>query len=148
MLLLLLVGLYDEDHISKFPKTAGYSKEEFYQLCAITNSFLRIWITPYILSEITSSTHRKISNNQLKLDNYFNTFQKTISKYKETYCAKNEIIFNNHIPKFGMTDTSILLLAQRRKCLVLTNDGPLVNLIQSYKLDVINFEDFKAPLKF
>lgn len=146
VLLLLLAGCIDRDYIKTFKPTKDFSEEDFDLLQKFVNCFNRLVVTPHILAEVTSSTNRL--KDKRKLHTYLDTFRQYGLGSKESYYNIKKIVDIadiKYIPHFGVTDTSLLAIAKARKYLVVTEDGPLAELIGNREqLDVVNFNHFRT----
>lgn len=139
ILLLLVVCIVNRERISKFNRTQQFTPENFDILQEIILYFQKIVTTSNILTEVSnlagqlseperSQCLKKISQFILKLD--------------ENYIESKNVATNEKFDKFGITDCGILNLV-RDKYLVLSDNFPLGNYLQSVGIDVINFNHIR-----
>ncbi len=131
-LLLLLMGLYDENAIAKFKRLSKYDSDDYdlvYQFVAKR----KIIVTPQVLSEV--------SNFAKDLKNKFSEFieenKPTLERIDEKYIPKSDILASKEVVKFGFTDTSIILAAKENNALVLTDDFPLFGVCKKIGVDTM-----------
>ena len=92
LLLLYLVGQYDQNMIGSFKGTLSYSEEDFKIVLGVLARFKKIIITPHILAEL-SNLSAKIRHDHL--NQYFETLIAALSNWDEKHIEKS-IIFNNN----------------------------------------------------
>jgi len=63
----------------------------------------------------------------------------------EEYIEKNEILKRTELPKFGITDTSLIGITERKK-LLLTDDGPLFWYCNGNNVPAILLERIRSPI--
>lgn len=117
-LLLYLVGSYDKRYLSRF----GYDEYEFLLLIRFLSSFKKVYVTPQVLAEASNLAKRRLK------EEYYPIFIRRsivlLVGLWEEYVAKDEIIKRSELPRFGITDASLLSTVDRDK-LLLTDDAPL-----------------------
>lgn len=135
-LLLLLMGLYDENAIVKFKRLSEYDSDDYKLLLQFTAT-RKIIVTPQVLSEV--------SNFSKDLKNKFSEFieenKPTLEKIDEKYISKTDILASQELVKFGFTDTSIILAAKENNALVLTDDFPLSGLCKKIGIDTVHMDE-------
>lgn len=139
ILLLLLVGLCNPSYIKDCKRIKKYTEDDFRLLLGIVKSFSRLIVTPHILAEVSNFSDKMFRGKQLP--QYFSVFVKNLTESKESYHEKKYILKNKFLPKVGVADVSMFILARNKKYLVITGEGPLTNLIRSQGFDVVRFEE-------
>jgi len=145
LLLLLFIGLYDQDLIARFKRTKKYVKEDFTTLTNILDCIDKIITTPHVLTEVSNLSGQLHGNVKF---NYFKKIEQLLDLelVDEKHKTARDISKNQCFHKFGITDTGIIEIA-KGKYLVITDDATLAYWLQSNKIDVINFENIR-PLKW
>lgn len=135
-LLLLLMGLYDENAIAKFKRLSEYDSDDYKLLLQFTAK-RKIIVTPQVLSEV--------SNFAKELKNKFSEFiegnRTTLEKIDEKYITKTVILASQEVVKFGFTDSSIILAAKETNALVVTDDHPLWGKCKKIGLDTMHMDE-------
>jgi len=131
-LLLFLVGFYHPKSLGKF----NYKEHEFIILIEFLKNFPKRLVTPHVLTEVSNLT-------KIRLGEYFPEFIRASIKHldsvEEEYVSKDEIIKRDDLPKFGITDASLLELADKGK-LLLTEDAPLFYYCGNKGLPVVHLD--------
>ena len=139
ILLLLFVGSVNKKRISKFNRTENFSPEDYDLLVEIISYFSKIVVTPNILTEVSNFI------NQLKepeRSQSVESLAKAVTKWDEFYVESITATQVEKFTKFGLTDSGIISLAPG-KYLVLTEDFPLANYLQSIGVDTVNFNHIR-----
>jgi rRNA-processing protein FCF1 len=139
LLLLLVVGAYDPERISRFKRTDKFSADGFYILSAFFKSFDRVMTTPHILTEVSNLA------GQLPDDiktNFYSLFAEHLALLEEHYTPSAQLSSVTQFRKLGLTDCGILELS-RNQYLVLTDDFRLAGHLDSQGIDVINFNHIR-----
>ncbi len=138
LLLLFLVGSYDENQILSFNRLKKFSKEDFYLIDKFVTLFSdKILITPHIITEICNLSD---SLNKNKNYGFFKFLETQIEKYKEENLFSITLIKNDNAAfyKFGLADSGIIDLAKQNS-LVVTDDLALYHMIIERGFDALNF---------
>ncbi len=117
-LLLYLIGFYSIRDLRRF----NYDKKDFILLVAFLKKFKKILVTPQVLAEASNLAKSRLKEE--KFSGFINSSIAPLSGLGEEYIEKNEILKRTELPKFGITDTSLIGITERKK-LLLTDDGPL-----------------------
>ncbi len=146
VLLLLLVGYYDPNYIEQVKRIRKFTKDDYFLLAWLVKLFPKLVVTPQILAEISNflDLSKKLSKEQFLI--FIQLFIEKIRDTKEIYKEKNDMVIHNLLPTLGFTDVSISMLAEKKRCLVITADGPLAQRIREKGSDVINFEEIRIKL--
>jgi hypothetical protein len=140
LLLLYIIGIYDQDRIPKFKRTMTFTIDEFLLLSTVFDSFDKIITTPSILTEV-SNLSGQLPN---KLHSYFySEFAIRIPILEERYTYSGTISASDHFNKFGLTDSGIVDVA-KDNYLVLTDDLKLFGYLQNLGIDAINFNHIRS----
>ena len=139
LLLLLTIGRCDLNLIQSFVRTQKYNIEDFGLLSRFVTSFRKQVTTPHVLTEISNLTTRL--PDHIRPD-YFTSLVSHFAAYSEEAVPFSTASGMGMFVKFGLTDSAITHIA-RNKYLVLTDDFPLANYLQSQKQDVINFNHLR-----
>lgn len=138
LLILLIVGSYNEDMIFSFKRTQNYTIEDFKYLKNFILRFEKHFYTPNILSEITNLT------DSINLEPNFSFFQHIkyfLSVFTEDSVSSDEIMQLKSFLKFGLTDAVNCKLSD--KYLVLTDDLRLYSYLANQGLPAINFNHIR-----
>ena len=117
LLILLLVGSYDEDKILSFKRTQNYTIEDYEYLKVFLARFENHLYTPNILIVITNLTDSINTEPQYL---FFQHIQRVLSVFKEDIVSSDEIMQLKSFLKFGLTDAVNCQLSD--KYLILTDD--------------------------
>ena len=138
LLILLLVGSYNEDMISSFKRTTNYTVEDYRYLKVFLTGFEKHFYTPNILTEITNLTD---SINSEPNFFFFQHMKYVLSAFKEESVSSDEIMQLKSFLKFGLTDALNCKLSD--KYLVLTDDLRLYSYLANQGLPAINFNHIR-----
>lgn len=143
LLLLYFIGKYNPSVIQSFKRTKKFTIEDFDLLSQIICFFTKLITTPNILTEVSNLCNSLPGNIK---NNYFTEFAKQIQVLNEHYKPSSNICSLDHFKKYGLTDSGIIELA-KGNFLVLSDDFPLTNYLQSKNIDAINFNHLR-PLNW
>lgn len=117
LLLVMIIGGIDEGrHIEKSKRLQGFCIEDYYALWKLTEEYNRVWITPYIATEVS---------NLIDLDGevgtrVFELAREIFSQFQQVDTTITEDCKGSFFIKFGLTDNSIINLSKNID--VITND--------------------------
>lgn len=140
LLLVYFMGCYDPFRIPKFKRTLTFTVEDFHILERAFRFFSKVITTPNILTEVNSLSNQLPED--LKKD-YYTKAAEQIVEIEEHYKESGKVCALEHFRKFGLTDSGIIDLV-KDKYLVLTDDFPLANYLQTVGIDVINFNHIRT----
>jgi rRNA-processing protein FCF1 len=143
ILMLLFVGTTQRDLIPRFDRTAQFAPEDYDILLQFLAPFSRLITTPNILTEV-SNLSKKLQGHVRS--QYFTVFAATISDMREHYFESRKATQLGLLSRLGLADSATILLA-REGHLVLTDDHPLYQTLQSEGLAAINFNHVR-PLNW
>lgn len=143
LLLVYLIGRCDPDLIPAFKRTQKFARRDFEILAGIVTYFARIIVTPHILTEVSNLSGQLTDK---RLDRCRIELRGMISEIlDEKYVPATEIVPMSAFPELGLTDAGIERLAPDT-CLVLTDDFPLSNRLQTLRIDAINYNHIRFPI--
>lgn len=138
LLILLLVGSYNEDMISNFKRTRTYTVEDYRNLIVFLKRFDNHIYTTNIISEITNLTD---SINSEPNFSFFQHIKNHLSVFTEDNISSEEIMQLKSFLKFGLTDAVNFKLSN--KYLILTDDLKLYSYLANQGLPAINFNHIR-----
>jgi len=140
LLLLLLVGLFDENEIGKVKRTEKYTVADFNKLKNLLNHFqTNFLINTNILTELCNLSDSFNNKTDLK---FFIFLESIIKTWNEDVQKSSDIIQKDKSAfyKFGMTDASISQLAEQNT-LVVTDDLKLYHYLSSKNYNALNYSN-------
>jgi rRNA-processing protein FCF1 len=144
ILLLWVVGTTNTSRITRFKRTEQFSEEDFDLLVDVLNYFHQIWTTPNILTEVYNFANQLRGNEREQALSVFAAgIQATLY---EQYYTSPDLSLRADFLRLGLTDCSIIEMAEQETVLVLTDDFTLANYLWSYGLDAINFNHLRLYL--
>jgi hypothetical protein len=138
LLMLLLVGSYNEDEIISFKRTKNYIIEDYKYLTSFLAKFKKHIYTPNILTEMTNLTD---SINSEPNYSFFQHIKFALSVFSEDSVSSEEIMQLKSFLKFGLADAVNCQLSD--KYLVLTDDLRLYSYLANQGLPAINFNHIR-----
>jgi len=139
LLILYLVGEFAPRQIPRLRRTKKFLEADYFTVKAFFELFPIKVTTPNILTEISNLAGDMPDG--LKFD-FFEILQSQFSLLHEHYIPSKEGCLNPIFLKLGLTDSIIGQLA-RDNYLVLTDDFPLSNTLNSIGVDAINFNHLR-----
>ncbi len=140
ILLLHFIGNYDPNYIPLFKNTSKYVPNDYKTLQVLFGMFSQVYTTPNILTEVSNLAGQLESSRRKKV---FQDMQDSIRILKEEYVQSKEVTTDPYFATIGLTDSGIKALSEKG-ILILTDDFRLSQILQSQKLDVINFNHIKV----
>lgn len=140
LLLLLVVGLWRQEHISQFKRTQTFTASDFLVLNTYLSSFDQVIATPHIATE-TSNFLGQLSSRDARASRV--VFRKLLNSeldhvFVEVSHPAPELALHEMFPGFGLADTA-LESAGRNQRLVLTDDLPLYHYLSQIGVDTLNY---------
>ncbi len=123
-MVLLVVGQYDPDYITRHRRTRGFSANDFEQLFRLIQDYETLWLTSYCLAEVSNMLmydHRS-AKQCLKV-------LKSIP-FRESHYSKELILEHRSFYRLGVSDVSVVRKS-KRVSLTITLDKPLLAEISS-----------------
>jgi len=139
ILLLYIVGLVNRQRIPKFKRTNQFIPEDYDLLVQILKSFRQVLTTPNILTEVNSLANQLGEPERSKC---LQLFGQSMVQLEEVYHPSLQLAQLPEFQKFGLTDCSILNVAQG-SYLVLTDDLRLAATLQRKGIDTVNFNNIR-----
>jgi hypothetical protein len=136
---LFLIGSINPDLILTFKRTKKYTKEDYELICRFMGYFQNLVTTPNILTEVNNLSTSLADKHKIL---FYKVFLNTIKLLDEHYIESGEIADKAEFKKFGLTDSTIFYVSQK-KYLLITDDFPLSQYIQSKNYDAINFNHIR-----
>jgi hypothetical protein len=140
LLLLYCVGKHRIDLVPQFKRTKQYTTDDFALVSQIWVRFQKIYTTPTILAEV-SNLARQVRESDC--EPLMRTLVDVIPLMEEQHKPSSSLTANPSFVKFGLTDSSIAEIAQR-KIVVLTDDFPLSQYLNKQKLVAFQFSHFRT----
>lgn len=138
---LLLVGLYNVKRLDKFSiNSKRFDKKDFTLLIQFVQEHT-LFVTPQILAETVNITSKYIEKNEFSEFMKINmTFLK--DRLTEIYIKKNEILENDLVLRFGITDISVFLSSKDKA--ILTLDWALRGLCEQNKVPAYHLNEITS----
>ncbi|MGB5685752.1 MAG: hypothetical protein WBM35_08070 [Candidatus Electrothrix sp.] len=139
LLLLLVVGLYDENLIENHKRTSNFTKEDFALLKKSIAHCRVIWVTSHCLAEVSNLLKQNRANRNNKLMAFLN---ESVSQFKESHIEKTIVFKQECFSRLGVADSAITVKAKRVDY-VLTVDFDLYSEILRLGYNAINFNHLR-----
>lgn len=140
LLLLLIIGTINKNHISNFKRTSAYIPEDYDTLNLFVSQFKNIITSPNILTEASNLANSLSGKYKVA---FSNVFANSIRVLEEKYVSSKNAADNPIFHKFGLTDTTILELI-KGQYLLITDDFKLsAYAVEKLNLDVLNFNHIR-----
>jgi rRNA-processing protein FCF1 len=142
LLVLLVVGLVNPDHIPRFKRTSDYTPEDWEALTGILERIPRRYSIAHVLSEASNLTDLKGPEREEARA----ILHKAISQMEEIAIASLDACESPYYRRLGLTDAAIGVAAKQRGCSVVTNDSGLYRALVEEGASVLNFDDLRKML--
>jgi hypothetical protein len=140
LLLLLVVGLYDRDFISKHKRTTSFLPEDFDLLVECIDRYEVLWVTSHCLAEASNLLRQ---TTEVHAEGLMECFSSLVADARESRIPK-EVIFKNRVfPRMGVADTGLAVKSKRVSC-VFTVDFDLYREIANRGHAVVNFNHLRG----
>ena len=139
LLLLFIIGSFDEQLISTFKRTKTYTGSDYRILSEFLSAFSEILVTPNILTEVSNLSNQLPESYK---PDYFTQFGEHIGRMQEHFHSSNSLRTHDSFVKFGLADASIHECAEHGR-LVLTDDARLADFLGRRGIDVLNFNHIR-----
>ena len=101
------------------------------------------YITPHILTELSNLVRYK--ENNINFSDSIDSIKDKLNEYEEISFAKEEILGDQMVNQFGITDTSIKLLSEKNNKIIFTKDKSLcIYCKYAKKLPAIHINDLES----
>lgn len=144
ILLLLVVGLYDRQHISQFKRTEKYTAADYDLALAFVDSFKQVVTTQSVLTEVSNLAGQLGSAVRAQC---FEVFARYIQVLDERQAVSATVAQMPEFTRFGLTDAAILQISAA-SMIVLTDDFRLSGYMEQRGLPVLNFTHLRTPNLF
>ncbi|MFA7300805.1 MAG: hypothetical protein WC069_00640 [Candidatus Shapirobacteria bacterium] len=139
--ILYLVGLIFPEKITRFSRTKEFTRDNFRELASLVSQFQNIYLTPYILAEVSHFTLGE-DNKEFSLTekNAISSFLKSIGgeiNITEKYLPACTVFMNKHISIIGASDASLLEIDFSNNCLCVTSDITLYQIAKAQGKKVV-----------
>jgi hypothetical protein len=128
LMVLLIVGNYDEGRISEFKRTIAYTPSDYRLVLELASRFDKRITSPNILTEMDNLSRQMPEKDHAKLAVSTRSILDTLI---EIYTKSSDATQETYYSKYGLTDSITIGLSQ--DCLVLTDDFRLYNRPRSHK---------------
>jgi len=144
ILLLLVIGTYDRQLITRFKRTMVYAPEDYDLAVRFVGSFGRVVTTPSVLAEVSNLAGQLGSHLRAAC---FEVFARYIQVLDEREIASATISQTPEFTRFGLTDAAILQISGG-SMIVLTDDLRLSVHMEQQCLPVLDFTHLRTPNLF
>ncbi|MDR0564201.1 MAG: hypothetical protein LBG78_04610 [Azoarcus sp.] len=136
--ILFLAGQINENRIEQYSRNSLYTKEAYYFLLNLLFKFDRIITSPNILTEVDNILNRVSGDDKHKyLELVKKIYKQTVEKYIKTVDVSQNYFFDT----LGVTDSSILMMAQ--ECdLLISGDSTLCGYAISLNINTFDFKKY------
>lgn len=140
LLLLYLVGKCKPLELQKISNN-NYNEKDYEILSNFLKKFQRIFITPYILAEISNLT-------KTKLKKYFKKIilecESTLKSFEEKQIGKEKILNKKEAQWLGFPDVSIIISSEIEDLLIISEDGDMIRECEKLDVPVLDFSSLRA----
>lgn len=118
LIILLIVGLADENLVSRHKRTRTYSVQDFRLLVSIVANYREVVTLPNVLSEVSNLLSFEADDHSRRI---LATFIKFIETAEERYIASGVGVTRSEFSRLGLSD-SVILEAAKGDVHILTAD--------------------------
>ncbi len=147
ILILLLVGSYDSKFIEHVRRLRNnYDEKDYLLVKNLVKKERKIYITPQILSEISNLTK---DIRDPKLTAYIKNLISQLNRFSEEYIHMTDLFKDEKLLiKVGFTDLSVIKVAKKFKCLILTDDFVLNSISIDEGCESLNITQLRGKKLF
>ena len=109
LLVLLIIGLYDKNLISRHKRTTQFTIDDFELLLKSIGGYELLWVTSHCLAEVSNLLKQTNKSHAQQLLIFFEKF---IFDKKESHIPKEIIFKENIFMRLGVADTGIIVKAK------------------------------------
>ena len=120
-LVLLIIGLIDQNLISKHKRTSAYSKKDYEDLLMMIVDFNKLVVLPNVWTEVDNLLNRFSGPYRWQ---YLETIKSLINQTSERYLPSQLGVNSTYFVSDGLTDSLLVELAQECE-LFITGDSSL-----------------------
>jgi len=146
LLILLLVGFLDPDHIPNCNRLNAFTKEDYFLLIKILENFQsELVITPHVVAELSNMSMNKMGLGEKKLA-YFNMMVEQLKNFHEEHITLHELLGLDigGIINLGFSDLGVIETARKINGVILSNDFDMVVHALSRSVMAINFTNIRT----
>jgi hypothetical protein len=140
LLLVLVVGSYDRNHIERFKRTRAYTADDYDLLTQFVGGFGELVVTPNVLTEVSNLAGQLAEPLRGRV---LSSLALLAVQVSERYFPSSDVVREPDFLRFGLTDVSIVFTA-RDKVAVLTDDLPLYLKLSAMDAYVVNFNHLRT----
>lgn len=141
LMVLLVVGRYDPERIGSFKRTAAYTKFDLELVHRLLRPFRRRVTTPHVLTEVDNIARQLPAREHGSLSA---AMYEIAAGLLELSMPTVDLMSSPIYPRVGLTDAMIVATALELDCLVLTDDYPLANRLETMRRGVININHLRG----
>jgi acyl-CoA synthetase (AMP-forming)/AMP-acid ligase II len=139
--LLLFIGSYDRELISRFKRTQIFTVEDFDLLVDIVASCGGLVTTPHILAEVSNLSGQLEDDRRSR---YFAVFAKLVNQLGERSVPASTAVAHPIFRRLGLTDAAVATLVQGEPIAVLTVDFDLWAHLSAAGVAAYNFNHVRV----
>ncbi|WP_291134368.1 hypothetical protein [Flavobacterium sp. UBA7663] len=124
-LIILLLGLIDENLIGQHKRASIYTKEDFKNLVIAIQDFKKLIVLPQVWAEADNLLNNFSGNHKYQ---YISNLKHIIEQSTEKYLEIKSLLKNENLLAVGITDSLIIEIAKDCEY-VITSDSKLSDLI-------------------
>lgn len=141
LLLLLILGSFDENLIGTFKRLAMFTVDDFHELQRLVSKFRAIRVTPHILTEVSNLANSLPEREKRSWAEYFRKW--ILDELQEQQVPAVQLVKSESFLHFGITDAA--LAEASRDTFIVTVDNRLASYLQRQNLRVLNFNHLRRP---
>lgn len=141
LMLLLVIGRYDPERIGTFKRTSVYTKFDLELVHRLVRPFRRRLTTPFLATEVDNLARQLPEREHGGLAS---AIHDTFDGLVEVTKGSSELMRSPLFPRLGLTDTMTVAVSLEIECLVLTDDYPLANRLETMRRGVININHLRG----
>lgn len=138
-LLIHAVGSYDKKLLNKV-SDPRLCVDEFEGIDSLFLKVKRVFVTPYVLCELSGHIENKLRFKDEKLKEFIDEYKEMLLRFKEIKVPKEKII-SSESRKFGFVDASLVIASEEEDIPILMQDRDLAGWCEKNELDVIRLHD-------
>ena len=140
ILLLFAVGAFDRSMITRFDRLSAYTEWDYDIVSKYIAYVGKLVTSPNILTEVSNLAGKLPAKI---LSTFYSTLAKKIEILDESYIESKVACRDRHFVTLGLTDATIIQIALRRNCIVLTADSDLYRILWDRGARAINFNHLR-----
>lgn len=145
ILLLLYVGTFDPNLISRFKRTRQYTLEDFERLQQVLTAFSEIVTTPHVLAEVSNLSGHLPAHLR---GEYFSRLASSVGVLAESHTVASQLVEEPIFVRLGLTDAAVARLARDESLTVVTADLDLHLHLQTLGVNTLNFNEVTSLAAF